>query len=357
MRARSSLKLVLAALILGLVGPRTTSAESAQSIVATMQAKQAAREKGLGSYIVEQFTAGKKQLLYFEKDYQSGQFRMIPQSEIVTDKAMEKGWTPNHTKATMLGMTYGTEELRKAFKSELGLSNEDPLNTSMKAGVLGMLKMSAGLPTTAQYINQKEKDKAAEKQEVLDIKEFGEKAELVGTDTLHGRDAYVLKVDDINRTQTVDGGKFTVQSASMWIDKSKYVPLRIWFEGVAKSDGKSQTMTIVKDSYNYKNEGPLYLPHTEIMGIRGLMNAQQKAEMKEAKEKLAEIEDQLQGPQKEMILKMMAPQIKMLENLAEGKGIAVTTQVKKVTVPASRKSYMMALMGGDPSIEDVPLPN
>jgi len=354
MSVKETIVLIKVMIVLSLIAafPGIAIGQSAQSIVETMQAKKKAREKGLGSYIVDQTTAGQRQLLYFEKDYKAdNQFRLIAPAEIATDGAMKQGWTPDHSKGFMAGMTFGTGEIADVFRQELGLSGADPISQGMRMGVVGMMGMTAELPTTDQYIQQKQKDGQAAKQEVLDIKEFGQMAKVTGSESVYGRDAFVLKAENLNRTQSSKEGQFTIETASMWVDKAHYVPLRIRFEGFAKSGSKTQPMVIERDSYKYETAGPLLLPRAEIFRLSGIMNDEQQAEMKKAQQEIEKMKAELKGPQADMIMKMMAPQLAQLEAMAKGGGVEVLTEVEKVIVPASRESYMVALQGGDGALD------
>ena len=343
LRGHSLLSILPFMAFLSLVtAPAITAAETAQSIVQEMQARKTAREQGVQSYILVQDTAGQKTVLLFEKDPGNKLFRMIPPSEVATDQANQEGWTPSNSKEAMAGMAAGSILLRRALQQELGLSENDPAMTAAQNGIFGMLQMAAGLPTTDQYFVQKRKDAADVKQKTLDIAEFGRMATLTGTETLHGREAYVLQAEGLDREQVTEDGTFTIHTAGMWVDTQNYVPLRIRFEGVAETGGRSQPMVIERDSFDYRNAASLYLPYHEISRISGILNDKQKAEMKRAQQELKKLED-LQGPEKEMVMRMMGPQLQMIENMAKGRGIEVETIVRNVIVPATRATYVETL--------------
>lgn len=326
-----------------LLFPSFVFCENAEQIVETMQAKQREREKGLGSYIIQQVTQGTSSLLYFEKDYKIGEFRMVPESDLLADAALKKGWGPSQSKAFMGGMALGMEAARQGIKDELGLPAGNAILESMKLGVLDLMKIQSALPTTQGYLKDKQNRSDEVAQRALDMSQFGKMAQVTGAETVHGKDAHVLRADDLNMTQKDKAGDFTVSSVTMWVDRSDYVPLRVRVDGAAKASGERRAVSIEKDSFDYKEEGPLYLPHREIMRIANIMSKSDQAKMKEAQDQLAEMKSKLQGPQKAMIEAMMGPQLKMLENMAKGGGIEIETVTKKVIIGASRADYMAAL--------------
>ena len=71
--------------------------------------------------------------------------------------------------------------------------------------------------------------------------DFARTARLAGSETIGGREAFILRADDVNQTQrTADGQTFTIRTATFWVDTAEYVPLKFRMEGVATSQGEQR---------------------------------------------------------------------------------------------------------------------
>lgn len=163
-------------------------------------------------------------------------------------------------------------------------------------------------------------------------------AQLDGTESVDGREAFVVRADNVGRTQrTEDGQEFTIHTLSLWIDSTEYVPLRLKLDGTATSDGETRAITIEKHDEDYRRVGSLYVPYRQVMRIAGVMDAEQKAQMQEAQQQMAELERQMQEmpeSQRNMIMSSMGPQLEMMKKMASGGGIEVVTEVHEVRVNA-----------------------
>jgi len=144
---------------------------------------------------------------------------------------------------------------------------------------------------------------------------------------------------DLKLKQEADGGTFTLNTATVWIDTEHYVPLKMAFDGLV-DDGKGEPkdLTIEKLNLDYKQVGPLYEPFREVARISGIMDAMtedQRKEMEKAKKELAKAKEQLKSlppDQQEMAMRMMGGQIEKFEKMVEGESFETSLDVVSVAV-------------------------
>jgi len=238
----------------------------------------------------------------------------------------------------------GIDDLEQ-MKSDMG--EGDQVWTSVDPAVL-MMGNAMFLEGAATAMEQNAREAAnadadAGKQ-ATELRSFAEVAELVGEDTIDGRSAYHLRAP-VNRTERQDGREFTMQTMSVWIDKETYAQLKTEMGGVVSEDGKSQPMSIERQSSDIRKVPgtDLYEPYHSVMRIGGMMNAEQQAQMREAQKQMAQFEQQLKempAAQRDMIMRQMGPQMEQMKKMASGGGFEVETVVHEIKVNAGRPKPM-----------------
>jgi hypothetical protein len=338
--------------------PSIAPGQDARSILQTMQKKEISRWDGVDNYVVEQSMLGHRTLLFYEKISVTAadgkvypSFRMVMPDEIARRQNEERGFpqfTPEDLRAAargadMTGEALGTETEREMKQAGLPpglLGAASPSRFATLDPRVMMGNVSDFYDASADAVEASDnRDKAAEARDSInDMAEFAAAARLMGTESVDGRNAYILRADDINRTQrSEDGQEFTIRTATLWIDAAEHVPLRMSMDGTATSGGETRAITIEKHDQDYRRVGSLYMPYRQVVRIAGIMDAEQEAQMHEAQQQMAEFEVQMQQmpeSQRQMMMKMMGPQMEMMKKMAAGGGIEMVTDVHQVRVNA-----------------------
>ena len=168
--------------------------------------------------------------------------------------------------------------------------------------------------------------------------EIAEQAEVVGNETIDGRDAYHLQATDLNRVEDLGGeGEFTMSTIDVWVDSDKYVPLRMIMDGTMDTDGTPRPITMEIHQMDYRDVpgSNMYESYKQIMRMNGEMSDEMKAQVEQARAGLAEFEKEMASmpeSQRKMMENMMGDQIEMMRKLAAGDGIEIITEVVAITV-------------------------
>jgi len=154
-----------------------------------------------------------------------------------------------------------------------------------------------------------------------------------GPINLNGRPAERFVADDLNMTQVADGMTFRTNSMEFIGDAEHHVPLMIRIEGEVSDGNETRPIRIEQEQRDYRRVdgcGAMYQPFQSVMRISGIMTPEQEAEMAEAQAQLVEFEKQMaQMPkaQRDMIMRQMGPQMKMMENMTRTGGIEMVENV------------------------------
>ena len=173
---------------------------------------------------------------------------------------------------------------------------------------------------------------------VFSIAAFSESAELVGTETVDGREAYHLVAENLDRKRSLnDEQEFVLQTINAWIDTDKYVPLKIVMDGTMETDGTPRPVTIetIERDYRTVPDSNMYEPYQQVMRLTGEMAEETKRQMEQARTHLADLDKQLAEmpeSQREMMMNMMGDKIEMMRKMAAGDGIEIITTVRSITV-------------------------
>ena len=161
----------------------------------------------------------------------------------------------------------------------------------------------------------------------------------------------------------MDGQEFVINTVSLWLDTTHYVPLRFRMEGVVTADGETREMYIQKTDQYYKAFGPLYESTLQVMRIGGVLSDEERAQMRDAEVQLAELETQMESmdpQQRKMMEDMLGPQIQMIRGMVDHGGVEVENFVCNVLVneglpdPLFVGSQGLVESWGDTSGREVP---
>ena len=348
--------------------PVAAWADDAQSILQRVQERKLERWKGVKDYTIDQSMMGNRVLLYFERidvaDAGGGAsqtaFRMVPLDEISDRHAKERGAKPfsaaeykemanayrklgNATSAAMLQNSPAIDqEMAKAglptgLLGMLGSASKKEIGVALDpAGMMHSMADFMDIAAVAKRESDSRDPTAEAKEDIRDMADFASMARLVGRVSSYGRNAYLLRADNVNRVQNVDGRQFTIQTVSLWIDVDEYVPLRMKVDGTLSSGGETTPMTIERLDLDYRPVDKLFESHWQVMRLGGFLDAKQDAELQKAQQQMAELQrqmEQMPPGQKEMIMRSMGPQMRMMEKMASGSGrIEVETRVHALRI-------------------------
>jgi hypothetical protein len=349
--------------------PAASWSQSAMDILEKSIQMDHERKEGVSNYSVDQSTMNHRMLLYYEKieGYAAdgtpySTFRLVPPAEIAERK------DPNQK------MSSDDLRLYADKVEESGAAVSDEMNKSgMPAGLLTAMgpppgeeewaspdpRVSSGamadfLRAAATALENRSDGSADAAAEAQQMRQFANTARYVGTETIDGRSAFHLRADDLDYTPPVpedqrdnpDGQEFVVNTVSLWIDTTQYVPLKLRMDGVVQAEGETRQMYIEKIDSDYQHFGSLYESTKQTMKMGGILNAKEMAEMKEAQAQLEEFDAQLAAmpaQQRQMMESMVGPQIQMLRDMVNGGGFVVENIVHDIKVDAGLPDP--ALMG------------
>jgi hypothetical protein len=340
--------------------PATAWSQTAQQILEKSIQLDHERKRAVQNYTVDQSTMNHRVLIYYEKiegvaddgtPYST--FRQVPPAEIAERQGKQEKLTPEQLR------TFASKH------EEVGAALSDEMNKSgMPAGILKAMgpppgeepwaspdpRVSHGAMAdflrAAATAQENEPDGTAEAGEkARQMREFAAAARYVGTETIDGQSAFHLRADDLNYTPPVpedqrdelDGQQFTVNAVSLWLDTTQYVPLKMRMDGTVVAEGQLREMYIEKIDTDYQRFGSMYESKKQIMKMGGILSPEQMAEMREAQQQLDEFDSQLASmppQQRQMMERMVGPQIDMLRNMVETGGFVVENTVHDIKVNA-----------------------
>jgi hypothetical protein len=292
--------------------PTVAFSEDARSILEAVQQKQLERWEGVDSYVVQSSVMGNSSQTYFRR----------------SELSDESGAT--HTlflPARCEGSHAMTTEDLEAYAAASGMTGEATA-TEIEDGL-----EKAGLPRG--LLAGMGSDPSAEAADHM--AEFANRAELVGTESIDGRQAFHLRASELNKVQEADGREYKMNAISMWIDSTEYVPLRMLVDGVLTSGSETKPMKLetIQSDYRTIPDSKMYESFKRVMKISGMMDAAQEAELMEAQEKMAEFEQQMASmpaSQRQMMQKMMGPQLEMMRTMAAGGGFQTEVVTHSIVV-------------------------
>lgn len=161
------------------------------------------------------------------------------------------------------------------------------------------------------------------------LEEMASRARLRETASVDGRRAHVIAVDDLSGIDlgladesSDEGTGFEPRSATFWIDADRYVVLRSSMTGLLDAaEGGASEVTIDARMGDYREvDGMLHPFRSEVAieGLGGAMSAEEREQLRRARE---EMERQLEGmsdQQRAMVEKMMKDRMPDLDAMAGG---------------------------------------
>lgn len=155
-----------------------------------------------------------------------------------------------------------------------------------------------------------------------------ENATYEGTETIDGRTAHVLFIEDVSAfygdmmggTQPEEG---EAQSGRLYIDSSDYVLLRMSFELQFDQEFSGSVDINMKDYQNVNGIQMPFLTEMKIEGISEQFSAEDLAEARQGLRQLQEQMDNASGMQRRIMERTIRPQIERFEKMLEEDGMAM----------------------------------
>ena len=272
-------------LLISCLLPVPAFAEDAQDIVDKVMKLQDERRAGINRYVVEQEVMGQVSKIAFERTTVTG---------------------PDGKPVDTFRMVLPDDMLQAGPGEEPAMSQDDFEDMAQEA--------------------------------VFSIAAFSESAELVGTETVEGRDAYHLVAENLDRKRSFnEDQEFVLQTINAWIDSDDYVPLKLVMDGTMDTDGTPRPVTIetIERDYRTVPGSNMYEPYQQVMRLTGEMADETKRQMEQARTHLAELDKQLAEmpeSQRQMMMGMMGEEIEMMRSMAAGDGIEIVANVRSITV-------------------------
>jgi hypothetical protein len=317
-------------------------AQDAQEILRMMHEKQQERWKGVNNYTVTlaiQDAMGMETSIYHEKIQLDGQiaFKEVPRHLYEREMYIQAGFPPPEKTAAALAKGY--RSLATSGAPNYGMDFNE-MADFLDAGADAFANTSDGT--------------AEAKDEVSDMKEFMRRAKLVGTEMVRAgtndemKEAYHFKasnLEDVPMDQHPGGGKFTLETVSLFIEKQQLVPLALIMKGNVDNKGEKTPINIEKYELDHKQVGSLYEPHTTIYSIKGIMQAMSKKEQKQMEQAKAQFENMTEQ-EKEMMERMMPGKFEQLMGMMEGESYESVVTVSSIAINEGPPSaYGMGQLG------------
>ncbi len=164
-----------------------------------------------------------------------------------------------------------------------------------------------------------------------------EQSELVGEESIDGRNAFHLRANDVTEMMDMGSGNVTLNHISVWIDSSDYVPLRMSMEGTMTDGAETRPASIVATMSDYRSVpgSKMYESYRQTMTTSSVLTDAERAELEQARAQLAEFESQMASmpeSQRQMMENMMGPQINAIREMITDEGIVIDVVVDSIEI-------------------------
>lgn len=168
-----------------------------------------------------------------------------------------------------------------------------------------------------------------------DIYELGpeliEHAQYAGREQLDGNSVHVLAIDDLSQVdlaqQTApEEMDFEAKSGRVYVDTEMLVPRKLVFVGDASMPTGKHEVTVSITFEDIRDVQGLLIPYRtvmEISGLQAMMDPETQAQLQQMEQQLAA----LPPDQREMMERMLGPQIEQLRQMASGNGDAMSIDI------------------------------
>ena len=166
--------------------------------------------------------------------------------------------------------------------------------------------------------------------------ELIEHGRYAGQEQIGASAVHVLAVDDLSQLDiaqpaTPDDMEFEPRTARIYVDDALMVPRRMEFVGDARTNTGPHEVTVRIDLENYLPIESLLVPYKTVVNIEGLgaaIDPEMRAQLEEMERQLAA----MPADQRQMMERMLGPQMEQIQQMMAGGGDAMTIEVTVVDV-------------------------
>ena len=163
-----------------------------------------------------------------------------------------------------------------------------------------------------------------------------EHARYAGREQIDGSSVHVLAVDDVSALDIApqtgsDDMDFVPRRARIFIDDEIMALRRMEFVGDATTDDGVHEVTMRMDLLDYRDVSGLLIPHHTVMEIEGfgaMIDPGMQAQFEEMERQLADLPPE----QRQMMERMMGPQIEQMRQMMSGGDGGMTVEVRVTDV-------------------------
>lgn len=173
-----------------------------------------------------------------------------------------------------------------------------------------------------------------------------ENATYEGTETVNGREAHVLFIEDVralyddmvtNPQAQQQQEQAEPQSGRMYIDAEDYIPVRMNFDISYDGEYTGSADMLMSDIRNIDGMLIPFMMEMKIEGISGSMSAEDMAEAQQSMKDLEEQMENASGLQKRILERAVKPQMERLQKMLEEGAMTMRTIIEdvqtNVTIP------------------------
>lgn len=174
-----------------------------------------------------------------------------------------------------------------------------------------------------------------------DFFELAERSERKGTETLDGVSCHVIAVTDFdeldfwNPAGGGDGGDFTPETATFFVDTDDYLVRRVRMSGTSTVEGEANQVTFTADLRDYREVEGVFHPFVtdiSVEGFQGPMSEEDQEQMRESFEEMRSQMDEMPDQQREMMEQMMGGQLEQMEMMLAQGSMDMTIRVSEIRV-------------------------
>lgn len=166
------------------------------------------------------------------------------------------------------------------------------------------------------------------------MQDVGAAAEYRGTEDVEGREAHVLYLADgsvlMPESEDQQPGE-----AWIYVDADRDVPVKMTFTVTTDMDGESRTFTPSVYFEDYRTTDGLLYPWRTRVVVEGMAEGMDPDELAEAQRSLEEMEQRLKelpAEQRQMVERMMKPQLERFREIVESGRFEMTQEVERIEV-------------------------
>jgi hypothetical protein len=175
---------------------------------------------------------------------------------------------------------------------------------------------------------------------------YADRTTLAGSETVDGHRTHVLVVDDFSRIPAVGARSEEMREvefhrATLHVDAEIFVLRRMVLDGVLRASGSDAPVTVVGRFEDHREVSGMIHPFRTVITAEGMTPDIPAAEVEEARRNLDEMRSRMASmpaAQREMMERMIRPQMEQLEGMLGGGGMEFVTEVREIRVNAGPPS-------------------